>query len=142
MREPNSPAERLVLTLRVPASGDSQQSFFIQNQSSSNCTILSETCEKLWEVSPSSYVRAPSTVLDWKKIRKESFLICFSHFFIYCFSSFLTKMFTSNKMQLKLILFFTFGGKKFQKQTVAELAETFAECSFKFISRVKAYDKI
>ena len=31
MREPNSPAERLVLTLRVPASGDSQQSFFIQN---------------------------------------------------------------------------------------------------------------
>ena len=52
-------------------------------------------------------------------------------------------MFTSNKMQLKLILFFTFGGKKFQwKQIVAELAGIFVECSFKFISRLKAYDKI
>ena len=45
-------------------------------------------------------------------------------------------MFTSNKMQLKLILFFTFGEKKFQwKQIVAELAGIFVECSFKFISR-------
>ena len=39
--------------------------------------------------------------------------------------------------------FFTFGGKKFQwKQTVAELAGIFVEFSFKFISRLKAYDKI
>ena len=52
-------------------------------------------------------------------------------------------MFTSNKMQLKLIIFLTFGGKKFQyKQIVAELAGIFVECSFKFISRLKAYDKI
>ena len=36
-----------------------------------------------------------------------------------------------------------FGGKKFQwKQTVAELAGIFVECSFKFISGLKAYDKI
>ena len=39
--------------------------------------------------------------------------------------------------------FFTFGGKKFQwKQIVAELAGIFVECSFKFISRLKVYDKI
>ena len=44
---------------------------------------------------------------------------------------------------MKLIIFFTFGGKKFQwKQIVAELAGIFVECSFKFISRLKAYDKI
>ena len=42
-----------------------------------------------------------------------------------------------------LNIFFTFGGKKFQwKQIVAELAGIFVECSFKFISRLKAYDKI
>ena len=51
-------------------------------------------------------------------------------------------MFTSNKMQLKLIFFFTFGRKKFQwKQIVAELAGIFVECSFEFISRLKAYEK-
>ena len=61
MRVPISPAERLVLTLRFLASGD--HSVF----------ILSETCEKLWEVLSSSYVRAPSTVLEWKKISKEFF---------------------------------------------------------------------
>ena len=52
-------------------------------------------------------------------------------------------MFTSNKMQLKLILFFTFGGKKFQwKQIVAELAGIFVEYSCKFISSLKTYNKI
>ena len=36
-----------------------------------------------------------------------------------------------------------FGGKKFQcKHIVAELAGIFVECSFKFISGLKAYDKI
>ena len=39
--------------------------------------------------------------------------------------------------------FFTFGGNKFQwKQIIAELAGIFVECLFKFISRLKAYDKI
>ena len=39
--------------------------------------------------------------------------------------------------------FFTFGGKKCQwKQIVAEMAGIFVECSFKFISRLNAYDKI
>ena len=75
MREPISPAERLVLTLRFLASGDSQQSlcFSFRISRAAICTILSETCEKLWEVLSSSYVRAPSTVLEWKKISKEFF---------------------------------------------------------------------
>ena len=39
--------------------------------------------------------------------------------------------------------FFTFGGNKFQwKQIIAELAGIFIECSIRFISRLKAYDKI
>ena len=59
MREPISPAERLVFSFRISRAAI--------------CTILSETCEKLWEVLSPSYVRAPSTVLEWKKISKEFF---------------------------------------------------------------------
>ena len=75
MGEPISPAERLVLTLRFLASGDWQQAlcFSFRISRAAICTILSETCEKLWEVLSSSYVRAPSTVLEWKKISKEFF---------------------------------------------------------------------
>ena len=51
-------------------------------------------------------------------------------------------MFTANKIQLKLIFFFTFGGKKFQwKQIAAELEGILVEHSFKFISRRMAFDK-
>ena len=35
--------------------------------------MVSEACEKLWEVLSSSYIRTPSTVLEWKKISKEFF---------------------------------------------------------------------
>ena len=51
MREPISPAERLVPTLRFLASGDSQQSlcFLFRISRAVICTIRSETCEKLWE---------------------------------------------------------------------------------------------
>ena len=46
-------------------------------------------------------------------------------------------------LTLRFDSFFTFGRKKFQwKQIVAELAGIFVEYSFKFISRLKAYDKI
>ena len=75
MREPISRAERLILTLRFLASGDSEESlcFSFRISRAAICTILSETCEKLWEVLSSSYVRTPSTVLEWKKISKEFF---------------------------------------------------------------------
>ena len=59
MREPISPAERLVFSFRISRAAI--------------CTILSETCEKIWQVLSSSYVRAPSTVLEWTKISKEFF---------------------------------------------------------------------
>ena len=56
MREPVSPAERLVLTLRFLASGNSQQSlwFSFRISRAAICAILSETCEKLWEYLSSS----------------------------------------------------------------------------------------
>ena len=75
MGELISPAERFVLTLRFLASGDSQQSlcFSFRISRATICIILSETCEKLWDVLSSSYVRAPSTVLAWKKISKDFF---------------------------------------------------------------------
>ena len=52
MREPISPAESLVLTLGFLASGHLQQSlcFSLRIGRAALCTILSETCEKLWEV--------------------------------------------------------------------------------------------
>ena len=59
MREPISPAERLVFSFRISRAAI--------------CTILSETCGKIWQVLSSSYVRAPSTVLEWTKISKEFF---------------------------------------------------------------------
>ena len=46
-------------------------------------------------------------------------------------------------LTLRFNSFFTFGAKNFQwKQIIAELSGIFVECSFKFISRRKAYDKI
>ena len=70
MRESISPAERLILTLKFLASGDSQKSlcFSFRISRAAICTFLSETCENLWEVLSSSY--APSAVLEWKKISK------------------------------------------------------------------------
>ena len=75
MREPYSFAERLVLTLGFLTSGDSQQSlcFSFRISREAICTIVSETCEKLWEILSSSYVRAASTALEWKKISKYFF---------------------------------------------------------------------
>ena len=75
MREPISPTERIVFTLRFLASSDSQQSlcFSFRISRAAICTILSETCGKIWQVLSSSYVRAPSAVLEWTKISKEFF---------------------------------------------------------------------
>ena len=73
VREPISAAERLVLALRFFASGGSQQSlcFSFGISWAAICTILRKTCESLWEVLSSSCVRAPNTVLEWKKISRN-----------------------------------------------------------------------
>ena len=60
MREPTSAADSMILTLRFLASSDLQQllCFSFRIGRAAICTILGETCEKLWEVLSSFYVRA------------------------------------------------------------------------------------
>ena len=63
MREAISTAERSVLIMSFLDSGDSQQSlcFSFKTSRAEIYTILSKTCEKLWEVLSSSYVHFPNS---------------------------------------------------------------------------------
>ena len=67
LREPISPSERLTLTLRYLASGESQQSlsfsFRISRTAISN--ILADTCEKIWDSLCDIYVQPPRSEVDW-----------------------------------------------------------------------------
>ena len=70
LREPISPSERLTLTLRYLASGESQQSlsfsFRISRTAISN--ILADTCEKVWDSLCDIYVQPPRSEVDWLNI--------------------------------------------------------------------------
>ena len=72
-RNPISAAERLVLTLRYLATGDSQQSqsFAFRMGRSTISTLLRETCEAIWLALKQEYVKFPSTTNDWLKIANE-----------------------------------------------------------------------
>ena len=73
IRETISATERVALTQKFLVSGDSQQSlcFSFRICGAAIWTIQNETYEKLWEVLTSFYVRAPNTVLQWKKMSKK-----------------------------------------------------------------------
>lgn len=62
-REVITPAERLAITLRYLATGDSQQSqsFNFRVGRSTVGKILKETCHVLWTKLSTDYVRMPST---------------------------------------------------------------------------------
>ena len=70
LREPISPSERLTLTLRYLASGESQQSlsfsFRISRTAISN--ILADTCEKIWDSLCDISVQPPRSEVDWLNI--------------------------------------------------------------------------
>ena len=70
LREPISSSERLTLTLRYLASGEPQLSlsftFRISRTAISN--ILADTFEKIWKTLSDTYVRAPSSEIDWLTI--------------------------------------------------------------------------
>ncbi len=70
---PISPEERLMVTLRFLASGDSQQShsFSFRIGRATVSKILGATCEALWVALNKEYLNLPSTTEDWVRISKE-----------------------------------------------------------------------
>ena len=68
-----SEAERLMVTLRYLATGDSQQSlsFLFRIGKSTISNLLRETCKAIWFALKEQYLNVLSTTSDWLKIAKE-----------------------------------------------------------------------
>ena len=73
LREPISSAERLALTLRFPASGNSQQtmSFSYRIGKTTVSSIIKETCLVIWQALKDKYMRAPCLPDDWTNIGED-----------------------------------------------------------------------
>ena len=69
-RKAISAGERLAVTLRFLASGESQQSlsFAYRIGRATLSKILKETCGAIFSVLSETYLRSPSSKNDWKKI--------------------------------------------------------------------------
>ena len=74
-RDPISPAERLVMTLRYLATCDSQQSqsFNFGIGKSTICHIIQETCIGIWNALRDVYLKSPSSSSVWEGIAIEMF---------------------------------------------------------------------
>ncbi|CAH3026462.1 unnamed protein product [Porites evermanni] len=73
LRPPISAAERLTLTLRYLATGDSQQSqsFNFQIGRSTVSNIIRETRDAIWTQLRETYVSTPKSPQEWKRISEE-----------------------------------------------------------------------
>ena len=73
LRPEITPAERLAVTLRYLATGNSQMSlsFNFRVGRSTLCRILRETCSVIWQVLCEEFVRAPSTEDEWTGISEQ-----------------------------------------------------------------------
>lgn len=71
--EPILAAERLFLTIRLLASGDSQQSlsFAFRIGRSTVSGIIRETCEAIYDTLSPIYLKAPNSPEEWESIAKE-----------------------------------------------------------------------
>lgn len=72
VREPISPEERLAVTLRFLATGDSQHSlgFLFKMGRSTINGIINEVCYELWNVL-SEYVKPPTMTAVWSEISDD-----------------------------------------------------------------------
>ena len=72
-RKPISLAERLTLTLRHLATGDSQQSmsFFFRVGRSTVSVCVSETCDGIWNALKDEYLKVPSSTENLTNIADE-----------------------------------------------------------------------
>ena len=77
LRKSISAAERLTLTLRYLASGDSQQSqsFNFRIGRSTVSMIILETCDALWTKLQERYLSTPTSPQEWKKISEDFFSV-------------------------------------------------------------------
>ena len=73
LRPEITPAERLALTLRYLATGNSQVSlsFNFRIGRSTVCNIPHETCSAIWQVLCNEFVKAPSTEDEWRGISAQ-----------------------------------------------------------------------
>ena len=80
LREPISAAERLALTLRFLASGNSQQSMLFSYRVGRQTvsSVIKETCHAIWQVLNEKYLRAPNLPDDWENIAEEFIQLEFS----------------------------------------------------------------
>ena len=71
-REPISAGERLAITLRYLVTGDSMQtiSFSYRVGHSTVCGIIDSTCDALWDVLSSEYLRRPLCQEEWKWVNE------------------------------------------------------------------------
>ena len=69
-RNPISPSERLAVTLRYLATGDSQQSqsFDFRIGKSTVSNIIRETCDGICQALLEKYLTAPESTEDWLRI--------------------------------------------------------------------------
>lgn len=72
-REPISARERLSVTLRFLATGESQQSLSFSYRIGRNTvsTIVTETCEALFTCLQAEYLRAPINIEEWQRISTQ-----------------------------------------------------------------------
>ena len=72
-RESICPSQRLTITIRYLATGESQQtqSFYFRVGRASVCNIIEETCCAIWEVLKRIFLRAPNEIKEWQNIIKE-----------------------------------------------------------------------
>ena len=73
LREPIGPAERLCITLRYLASGDSQQtqSFHFRVGKATISKTIAETCNAIWLCLKEDYLKPPRTREQWKTIATQ-----------------------------------------------------------------------
>lgn len=74
-RETLSPAERLVVTIRYLATGDSQQSqtFNFRLGKSTVCNIVRQTCQGIWDALNVAFVKPPTSAEEWSNIARGMF---------------------------------------------------------------------
>ena len=72
-RESVPATTRLAVTLRYLASGESQQSlsWSFRLGRTTVSKIVRETCEEIWKVLSSIYLRSPSTEQEWKQTSND-----------------------------------------------------------------------